>query len=210
VIDDVGSVDDVSAPQAGSLSVESYEIVLPPGWVQHPVERGIAGQLFKHVQRIVEPTGNQQLIDVLRSTIYKAMRELRENGGIDVFLPEDSRSGTPIPAALISNSVNLGDSDVPLAVRRITHGRETREIDTLVGTAYRWESPTTGQDTLAGLESGNIHYLFPLPGEESATAVMFTFSVLQAEQLDDEYLEILVMIFDAMMNSLIWNYRESA
>lgn len=194
--------------EAKQLVVDSYEIVLPPGWVQHPVKRGVAEQLYRHVRRLLEPTGNQQLIDQMRSLIYKAMRDLREHDGIDLFLPEDKRSGTAVPAALISNRVGLGSKGLDASLRLLTRGRETAAVDTLVGTAYRWETPTTGKDQLTGLESGNIHYLFPFPGDNPDAGVMFTFSVLKAQEIEDEYRDVLVLIFDAMMNSLVWIYSE--
>ena len=192
------------------LSVDSYEIVLPPGWVQHAVQRGTAEKLYKHVRRLLEPTGNQQLIDQMRSIIYKAVRELREHGGIDLFLPEDKRTGTAVPAALVSNRVDLGSKGLDVSLRLLTRGRETTKVDTLVGTAYRWTTPTVGSGELTGLTSGNVHYLFPFPGDAPTSGVMFTFSVLIADQVDEEYREILIMIFDAMMNSLVWIYSEDS
>jgi hypothetical protein len=196
--------------EAAVSSVDSYEIVLPPGWKQYPVQRGIAEKLYRHVRRVLEPTGNQQIIDQMRSVIYKAMRDLREHGGIDLFIPEDSRTGAAIPAALVSNRVSLGAKGLDVSLRLLTRGREYSEVDTVGGIAYRWETPTVGADSLTGLESGNIHYLFPFPGDTPTTGVMFTFSVLKSDELADEYREILVLIFDAMMNSLIWIYSEDS
>jgi hypothetical protein len=150
------------------------------------------------------------LIDQMRSIIYKAVRELREHGGIDLFLPEDKRTGTAVPAALVSNRVDLGSKGLDGSLRLLTRGRETTEVDTLVGTAYRWTTPTVGSGELTGLTSGNVHYLFPFPGDAPTSGVMFTFSVLIADQVDEEYREILIMIFDAMMNSLVWIYSEDS
>lgn len=195
--------------EAPVSSVDSYEIVLPPGWKQYPVQRGIAEKLYRHVRRVLEPTGNQVIIDQMRSLIFKAMRDLREHGGIDLFIPEDSRTGAAIPAALVSNRVALGTEGLDVSLQLLTRGREHAEVDTVVGTAYRWETPTVGADSLTGLESGNVHYLFPFPGDDATSGVMFTFSVLQSSELAEEYREILVLIFDAMMNSLIWIYSEN-
>jgi hypothetical protein len=37
---------------------------------------------------------------------------------------------------------------------------------------------------------------------------MFTFGVLKSDELPDEYVEVLYLLFDALMQSLIWIYHE--
>lgn len=190
--------------QVAEGAAESYEIVLPPGWKQHPVRRGIAEELYAHVRQVLEPTGNRELMAQLRGAIHKSMRDLQERGGVDIFLPERRPDGTLVPASLTSNVVSLGDRGLETALRAITRGKEPDAVEMPVGTAYRWETPTSGTGDLAGVETSNVHYLFAVPGAKKPTGLMFTFSILRSDDVPDEYREILILIFDAMMQSLIW------
>ena len=118
-------------------AAESYEIVLPPGWKQHPVRRGIAEELYAHVRQVLEPTGNRELMAQLRGAIHKSMRDLQERGGIDIFLPERRPDGTLVPASLTSNVVSLGDRGLETALRAITRGKEPDAVEVPVGDAHQ-------------------------------------------------------------------------
>lgn len=190
--------------------VTAYEIVLPPGWKQFPVGRGTAEQLLKHVSRVLEQSGNTALLTQLRSSTYRAVKSLRESGGIDVFLPQGNDREAPIPASLTSMRVALGNRGVDEALTRLTHGRQIESVEVPVGTAYRWAAPSRGQNELSGLDAENIFYLFPLPEPQEGSGILFTYNVLQHEGIADEYREILILIFDAMMQSLVWVCNEDA
>lgn len=198
----------IAQDRGPSRTAESYEIVLPPGWKQHPVRRGVAEELYAHVRQVLEPTGNRDLMVQLRAAIHKGMRDLQERGGIDIFLPERRPGGTVVPASLTSNLIGLGDRGLETALRKITRGKDPEAVEVPVGTAYRCETPSSGSGDLAGIETSNVHYLFEVPGAASPSAVMFTFSILRSDDVPDEYREILTLIFDAMMQSLVWRYRE--
>jgi hypothetical protein len=194
---------------ADESEVDSYEIVLPPGWVQYPVRPGIADALYEHVRRVVEPSGNTRLLASLRTAIRKSTSELRQHGGIDVILPRHrDDDDTVIPASLTSARVELGDRGVDAALARLARGHEVETVEVPVGIAYKWHTSTVGTGDMAGLQTDNGHYLFPLPGARSSVGVIFTFGVIRADDLPDEYVEILWLIFDAMMQSLAWVFRE--
>lgn len=188
---------------AATASVRYYQLILPPGWVQYPVRRGLADRLFRHIESIVE-NPNRELMTQLRTSTHRAIKDLVERGGIDLFLPQQRGDNRAIPASLASNLVELGTRGVETALVHIARGREVEKLETNTGFAYRWYAPAKGKDELTGLESSNAFYLFPLPGETPRAAIMFTFGVLRTDDLSEDYLEVLLMLFDAMMQSLVW------
>ncbi|SEB49622.1 hypothetical protein SAMN04489806_0857 [Paramicrobacterium humi] len=190
--------------------ITAYEIVLPPGWQQFPVGRGTAERLLAHISRVLEQSGNSELLAQVRASTYRAVKSLRDSGGIDIFIPQGNDRDAPIPASLTSMRVALGPAGVDGALAHLTHGREVESVDVPVGTAYRWSAPSHGKDELSGLDAENVFYLFPMPEPQQGSGILFTYNVLQHEGIADEYREILVLIFDAMMQSLIWVHDDNA
>ena len=186
-------------------AVSSYQLILPPGWVQHPVRPGVAEKLLAHVRTVFEQAPQAApLYTSLRTSVYKAMRDLRARGGVDVFLPERTRSGDPLPVSLVSSMVKLGDRGIDAALQRITNGRPWETVAVPTGSAYAWNSETKGRDDLAGIDSADRFCLFPLPGDQSGDGLLFSFGVLRTPDMDDEYQELLFVFFDMMMQSVIW------
>lgn len=182
----------------------AYQLILPPGWKQHPVRPGLGEKLYRHVEAVVGETQNHELMAQVRTATVRAVKRLAENGGIDIFIPENVRGGVLMPASLTTSLLTIGTAGIEPTVNRMARGRVTETVELHESVAYKWVAEANGTNDLKGLQSSVVYYLCPLPGESPDAAIVFAFGVLRMDALTPEYVEVLYLLFDAMMQSLVW------
>ena len=109
-----------------------------------------------------------------------------------------------MPASLTSSLVGIAPTGVEATVAHIARGRATETIEMQGGAAYKWTAEAKGTDELAGIQSAVVYYVCPLPGDKPDSAIIFAFGVLKVDGLSPEYTQVLYLLFDAMMQSLVW------
>lgn len=191
------------------VDVTGYRLILPRGWVQHPVRPGVAERLLEHVRAVFEQAPRAApLYTSLRSAVLSAVRELKANGGLDIYLPERTRSGGALPVSVIASMVTIGDRGIEAALPHLSRGAETEPVTTDAGPAWFWNSATAGREDWEGIDSIDRFCIFPVPGEGSTRALLFTFGVIVTPDLDEDYRDLLFALFDSLMFSLAWETDE--
>ena len=185
--------------------VVGYRLILPAGWVQHPVRPGVAEKLLAHVRSVFEQAPQAApLYTSLRSAVFTAVRDLKANGGLDIYLPERTRTGGALPVSVIASMVTIGDRGVDAALPYLSRGADTEAVQTHAGTAYFWNSATAGRGDWEGIDSIDRFCLYPLPGDTPAQGLLFTYGVIVTPDLDEDYRDLLFALFDSLMYSLAW------
>lgn len=195
---------DAGGPVTADGSVPSgYTLLLPDGWTRIPVRRGTA----EAIAEVVENSAAEDPDD-LRARLHAMVDELRGSGGLDLYLPTEPVNGFVIPASFVVAEVSFGameplDPAMLVASLARADGADPVSVDGALGVRAERrapESPSRG----APVASRRIEYVLPVP-QDPDRWLSVTFSVLTPDGADDETLDLLVELFDAIMSTFRWN-----
>jgi hypothetical protein len=148
-----------------------------------------------------------RLIRELKETI----RQARTSHGLTLYLPVERIHGMIIPASFIasepiSTSSGEGDPKAMLAdLARDSDDASTRELDGVAAVRTVQKLPAA-PDRGVDVPSWRVQYTVPIPESAPTQCLTFTFSTLIAADMDIEFAEILVELFDAVMTTFRWSY----
>lgn len=211
--------------------VAGYSVVLPPAWVQIPLDE-TAGAA---VDRLVDAAFTDVPADVPPDTVASVRRRLeghlratlataRSNGGTELYLPTRRIGGVLMPASFVVAEVDMGapaaaanDASSPgdpgtadLAARTVARlvaaDESARAVELDGAPAVRTTSRSVGepnQQMGISAASRRVDYLVAVPGRPGRWLAV-SFTVLEAA--DDPVLaELLVELFDAVMTTFRWS-----
>lgn len=195
-----------------------YTLVLPPGWVQVPVDgradaavRGLVAEAMEDPPRDVPPDTLATLRRRLEGQLLAAVRSARHNGGSELYLPVAPVGGVIMPASFVVGEVELeaaepGAGDVVAAVlaRLLAEDERAQPVELDRSPALRTERALPARpDASMGVEAAAraIDYLAAVPGRPGRwLAVSFTALVVE----DGDLTDLLVELFDAVLTTFRW------
>ncbi|MEV5979839.1 hypothetical protein [Streptomyces sp. NPDC052114] len=207
------------ASSVGSARVPNgFNLVPPPGWDTIPLQSGTR----EAIQRIVRKSVAQLPVGFPKDDIPKArlkltkelketVRQARKSDGLSLYLPVEPMHGMIIPASFVASEpltaprTGIGPEAVLRDLARDAENASVRELD---GTAAVRTLQKLPADPAKGVEvpSWQVQYTVPIPDSAPAQWLTFSFSTLVAPDMDTEFTETLVELFDAVMTTFRWSY----
>ncbi len=199
-----------------------YRLILPPGWLRLDA-RSDAGRakLDAELDRVLPRSYDPTLAPVVaqaRSQAHAALRQARDGGAVDLYLPLGGVRGIPIPASFLvavrrfatAPPPNLAAKGSEALVAALTANLAATMPDAQVklmpaGPAVRSARPATAPESEANpqLEGVRIDYVWPVPGD-AALWVMVSFTAMRTPELPESITDQLAGLFDAIMSTWRW------
>ena len=214
----------MTAPPRDAGTTAGYSLVLPPGWLQIPLD-GNAGPLLR---RLLDRALADMPPDVPPDTVATLRRKLqgqlsgtltsaRRSGGTELYLPTERMGGVLVPASFVVAEVrpdeptdtSRGDLVGRVLARLLAGDDGARLLDVDGASTLRTEARTDREEvgaTGVHAASRRIGYLLAVPGAPGRWLAV-SCSVLEAEDDTDDLAGLLVELFDAVMTTFRWSPR---
>ncbi|MEU9911616.1 hypothetical protein [Streptomyces sp. NPDC051001] len=203
---------------ACDLTPRRYELVLPPGWVRIPLREGtkeaLETILFSHMGQVPEGIPRDDAMRFrleMRRQLEKQARAARRNGGLDLYLPVLPRGGIFLMASFIVAELPIGrDRTVPpqavlaqLAAEEVPGGTAAT-VDVAGAPALRRAYRSAPHDE--ELPTRRVDYVIPV-AEDPGRWISIDFSTPGDGDIDSEFTDVLVELFDAVVGTFKWSYE---
>ncbi|MES5816729.1 hypothetical protein [Streptomyces sp. RG80] len=213
-----------------STAPRRYELVLPPGWVRIPLREGtkeaLESVLFSHMGQVPEGIPRDDAMRFrldMRRQLEKQARAARRNGGLDLYLPALPRGGIFLMASFIVAEMPIGQGHAvpPHAVidqltdEGVRDGTATK-VDVAGAPALRRDyrsipdeeelrsAPEAVQQ--AALPTRRVDYVLPV-ADDPGRWISINFSTPGDGDIDSEFTDVLVELFDAVVGTFKWSYE---
>lgn len=182
----------------------SFRLLLPPGWLQYPVDDDARARLLASVHGRFKQLGRPDLDAQLTAMVRKQWRALKQMGALTLYLP-GAKTETPIPMSIVAvpYTATAGATleadvhqrvSVPIEAFDLAHGR-----------VYRWvgvENAVNGENSAF---ARTISALYPVPGEDPRRGMLLATSILGLRSGETEsMLESLTGLSDAIVETFRW------
>ena len=195
-----------------------FNIFPPPGWDSIPLQQGTREAIQRIVQKSVAqlpigfpkddiPAARMQLTKELKKTVRKA----RKSAGLTLYLPVEPMHGMIVPASFVVSeplTAPSGRVEPDGVLLDLARGSEDASARELGGSAAVRTLEKVPADPDQGVEvpSWRVQYTVPIPNSAPARWLTFSFSTLVSPDMDIEFTETLVELFDAVMTTFRWSY----
>jgi hypothetical protein len=208
-----------AAANGAARTPRDFAVLLPPGWVRIKLDGSepvVLARLVAAKVATVDPAQREEARALLTRTLGSALRDARAAGGLDVLLSVAESHGVPIAASCLITYLDKDGDKVPLdglLMDLAARGGQVTGTEIADGPAIRHQyevSPPEGsqsegrlpEDGPAGAEPvatrvTMVDYFLPLPGRPGLLVLSFSTPV-------EPLAEALVMLFDAIAESLRW------
>ncbi|GGN85881.1 hypothetical protein GCM10011579_077120 [Streptomyces albiflavescens] len=195
-----------------------FNLVPPPGWDTIPLRSGTREAIQRIVRKSVSqlpagfpkddiPKARLQLTKELKQTV----RQARNSDGLTLYLPVERMHGMLIPASFVASEPlgapagNIEPEAVLIDLARDAEEASARELDGTAAVRILQKLPA---DPDKGVEvpSWRVQYTVPITHSVPAQWLTFSFSTLTTPDMDIEFTETLVELFDAVMTTFRWSY----
>ncbi len=218
------------SPAVDATAPRRYELVLPPGWVRIPLREGtkeaLENILFSHMGQVPEGIPRDDAMRFrldMRRQLEKQARAARRNGGLDLYLPVLPRGGIFLMASFIVAEMPIGhDHAVPpqeviaqLAAEDVPGGAAA-QVDVAGAPALRRayrsipdeEKLSSAPEAVqqVALPTRRVDYVIPVPGD-AGRWISINFSTPGDGDMDSEFTDVLVELFDAVVATFKWSYE---
>lgn len=203
-----------TSPDVEAGAPFGYTLVLPPGWSRIPLRRGTEQAITKILDRSFAGLPRDQVAS-LRRELQQRLRELaspaRENCGLDLYVPTERMHDVTVGASFVvaeMSFVSVEPLDPGMLVARLVADGEHTSAVELAGTAAARTEHLTPADAERGVEHAcrRVDYTLPIPADPQRWLVV-SFNTLGAGDPTDEFADLLVELFDAIMTTLRWRRR---
>lgn len=205
-----------SAPENLHGTVAGYTLMVPPEWQKIPVQRGSDQAIKRILDEAFAHYGRDEVAQQRRD-VEKRLREViknaRQNAGVDLYLPIRTKNKDVLASFLISYA-EFGRQDAPPqqdVLRYVMSSLNAAEPVGLAGVnGMRTERacpPDPEHDITYA--SRRVEYLLPVPNTPDSWLVA-SYSTLGDGDPESELTMLFCDLFDAMMTTFRWNYREDA
>jgi hypothetical protein len=188
-----------------------FTVLLPPGWVRIKLDGSepvTTARLVAAKVATVDPAQREEARALLTRTLGGALRDAKAAGGLDVLLSVAESHGVPIAASCLITYLDKDGDKVPLdglLMDLAARGGQVTGTEIAGGPAIRHQyevSPPAGrrpggQDPVSTTVT-MVDFFLPLPGRPGLLALSFSTPV-------EPLAEALVMLFDAIAESLRWS-----
>ncbi|MFG3319886.1 hypothetical protein ACGF3J_17780 [Streptomyces sp. NPDC048171] len=195
-----------------------FNLVPPPGWDTIPLQSGTKDAIQRIVRTSVSqlpagfpkddiPKARMQLVKELK----QAARKARDSNGLTLYLPVERMHGMLIPASFIASeplASPTGGTKPESVLVDLARGAEEASARELDGTAAvrTLRKLPAAPDRGVEAPSWRVQYTVPIPHSSPAKWLTFSFSTLVAPDMDTEFTETLVELFDAVMTTFRWSH----
>ena len=199
-----------AAANGAARMPRDFAVLLPPGWVRIKLDGSepvVLARLVAAKVATVDPAQREQARALLTRTLGGALRDARAAGGLDVLLSVAESHGVPIAASCLITYLDQDGTKIPLdglLMDLAARGGQVTGTEIAGGPAirHRYEvSPPAGrqpgdEDPVSATVT-MVDFFLPLPGRPGLLALSFSTPV-------EPLAEALVMLFDAIAESLRW------
>ncbi|MBT2516694.1 hypothetical protein J7E29_04550 [Streptomyces sp. ISL-90] len=181
-----------------------FHIMMPPGWTRFIVDDEGKRQLVARMSARLKNAGRPDLDAQARTLIEVQWRRLLSIRASAVYLPgeRDDEVLTPMSIAM-KQFVSPPDVTFESAMRSLA-GRPVDVVTAPWGPIFRWQSTERGTGELAEVQSRQIGYGFPLPGEHPRRGLLFFTSIPALADTDATMLGALAELSDSIMETFRW------
>ena len=202
-----------------------YSLVLPPGWLQIPLDQRAAAAIrtlldraFTDVPPDVPPDTAASLRRRLEGHLTATVAAARRSGGTELYVPTERMGGVLVPASFVVADIVPGTDGGPIddddlvgrvMARLVAADDSARVIEVDDAPAVRTESrsaPDPDRSLGVRAASRRVGYVLAVPGERGRWLAV-TATVLEAEDDRDDLAGLLVELFDAVMTTFRWGTR---
>ena len=202
-----------------------YSLVLPPGWVQIPLDEGsvpavrkLLDRAFTHVPADIPPDTVAILRRRLEGRLTATVAEARRTGGTELYVPTERMGGVLVPASFVVADVRPETEDDPVdeqdlvgrvLARLVAADDSARVIEIDGAPVVRTESRSASDpERSLGVRAASrrVEYLLAVPGEAGRWLAVSA-TILEAEDDDEDLAGLLVELFDAVMTTFRWGVR---
>jgi hypothetical protein len=185
-----------------------FTVLLPPGWVRIKLDGSepvVLASLVAAKVATVDRAQREEARALLTRTLGSALRDAKAAGGLDVLISVAESHGVPIAASCLITYLDQDGTKVPLdglLMDLATRGGQVTGTEIAGGPAIRHqyeivppaarlpEDPVATRVTM-------VDFFLPLPGRPGLLVLSFSTPV-------EPLAEALVMLFDAIAESLRW------
>lgn len=188
-----------------------YTLVLPPGWSRVPLRRGTDKAITSILDRSFAGLPRDR-VATLRRELQLRLQDLagraRENCGLDLYVPTERMGEVTVTASFVVAEMSLTSADQVdpgmLVARLVADSDETGPVE-LADTAGTRTEHVAAADPEHGLEyaTRRVDYVLPVPADLDRWVIV-SFSTLGSGDPDDEFAQLLVELFDAIMTTFRW------
>ncbi|MGH3800351.1 MAG: hypothetical protein ACRDTD_09515 [Pseudonocardiaceae bacterium] len=199
------SIHEVTTPPSG------YTLVLPPGWSRIPLRRGTDQVITRILDRAFAAFPRDKVAS-LRRELHLRLQDLagraRESSGLDLYLPTEQMHGVTATASFVVAEMSVGSAEPvepSMLVARLVAGSEHTTAVELAGTTGTRTEHVAAADADQGVEhaSRRVDYVLPVPTDPYRWVIV-SFSTLGSGDPTDEFAQLLVELFDAIMTTFRW------
>lgn len=198
------------AANGAARTPRDFAVLLPPGWVRIKLDGSepvVLASLVAAKVATVDPAQREEARALLTRTLGGALRDARAAGGLDVLISVAQSHGVPIAASCLITYLDRDGEKVPLdglLMELAARGGQVTGTGIAGGPAIRHQyviqppdgSLPAGEDAVATRVT-MVDYFLPLPGRPGLLVLSFSTPV-------EPLAEALVMLFDAIAESLRW------
>jgi len=197
-----------ATPNGAQRTPRDFAVLLPPGWVRIKLDGSepvVLASLVAAKVATVDPAQREEARALLTRTLGGALRDAKAAGGLDVLISVAESHGVPIAASCLVTYLDQDGTKVPLdglLMDLAARGGQVTGTEIAGGSAIRHQYeivPPEGslpEDPVATRVT-MVDFFLPLPGRPGLLVLSFSTPV-------EPLAEALVMLFDAIAESLRW------
>jgi hypothetical protein len=199
-----------AAANGAPRTPRDFAVLLPPGWVRIKLDGSepvVLARLVAAKVATVDPAQREEARALLTRTLGSALRDARAAGGLDVLISVAESHGVPIAASCLITYLDKDGDKVPLdglLMDLAARGGQVTGTEIADGPAIRHQyevSPPEGSlpagEEPVATRVTMVDFFLPLPGRPGLLVLSFSTPV-------EPLAEALVMLFDAIAESLRW------
>ena len=199
-----------AAANGAPRTPRDFAVLLPPGWVRIKLDGSepvVLARLVAAKVATVDPAQREEARALLTRSLGSALRDARAAGGLDVLISVAESHGVPIAASCLITYLDKDGDKVPLdglLMDLAARGGQVTGTEIADGPAIRHQyevSPPEGSlpagEEPVATRVTMVDFFLPLPGRPGLLVLSFSTPV-------EPLAEALVMLFDAIAESLRW------
>ena len=203
-----------TAANGAQRTPRDFAVLLPPGWVRIKLDGSepvVLARLVAAKVATVDPAQREEARALLTRTLGSALGDAKAAGGLDVLISVAESHGVPIAASCLITYLDQDGTKVPLdslLMDLAARGGQVTGTEIAGGPAIRHQyevSPPAGSLPEGGPAEEDpvstrvtmVDFFLPLPGRPGLLVLSFSTPV-------EPLAEALVMLFDAIAESLRW------
>jgi hypothetical protein len=202
---------------SAGVAATGYSLVLPSPWRRIPLRGGTQAAIKGILDEVFRGLPRDKLAPYkyeIKQWLNRAAVTARQGGGTELYLPVGLKEDSLISASFVVAEFPLespGQADPAVVAAELAAAEEGAQEVTVRGAPGVRTERTAEADPGAGVEYASrcVTYLVNVPGSPSRW-LSIAFSTLGAGNPDDDFAQLLVQLFDAIMLTFQWTLPKSS